>query len=90
MRLTVPGPHGSIVLGVEVLPVVAGVHMVDVQRITGDSLDFYDIYGQLVARLEPLISGHKLPRLPSGGLARVSSGRSSARPTPPASVTAAS
>ncbi|KAK9822215.1 hypothetical protein WJX81_007583 [Elliptochloris bilobata] len=88
VRVSVPGPHGSVVLGVEVLPVVAGVHMVDVQRITGDSPDFYDIYVQLIARLEPLISGHKLPRLPSGGLARVSSGRSSGRPTPPASVAA--
>ena len=75
MRITVPGPHGSLVLGVEVLPVVAGVHMVDVQRISGDSLVFYDLYAQLVARLEPLISGHKLPRLPSGGLSRISGSR---------------
>jgi len=84
VRVLVPGAHGSVLLGVEVLPVVAGVHMVDVQRISGDRLDFYDAYAQLVARLEPLISGHKLPRLPSSSLSRVSGGPSAAAPAAPA------
>ena len=53
-RLTVQGKRGRLSVAVEVLPIVPGISMVEVMKVTGDSVDFYTFYAGLTQQVHSL------------------------------------
>lgn len=46
--------------------VLPGVHLVDVSKVTGDSVDFYDQYARITELIQPIITADALQRAESG------------------------
>ncbi|KAK9864289.1 hypothetical protein WJX84_010483 [Apatococcus fuscideae] len=59
-RLTVQGKRGRLSVAVEVLPIVPGISMVEVMKVTGDSVDFYTFYAGLTQQVAQLITQNAL------------------------------
>ena len=66
MRLTAnAGRSGEVRVGVEVLPVIANLSMVEVIKNRGTSVDFYKFYADLAQQLQGLISQNALSLPPA-------------------------
>ena len=66
MRATLPGSKGPVVVSVEVMSILPGLHLVDVSKATGDSVDFYDLYARITGLIQPLITADALKRGEAG------------------------
>jgi 5'-AMP-activated protein kinase catalytic alpha subunit len=68
-RLLMSSQRGPLTVNVEVLVVIPGLHMAEVLRVKGDSLDFYIFYNQLTQRLKGIITNNALqqPATPALG-----------------------
>lgn len=64
--MTMTGPKGQLEMTVEVMSILPGVYLVDVAKVTGDSVDFYNAYSSLTALVQPLITADGLRRADSG------------------------
>lgn len=56
MKMTVQGAKAPITLNAEVLPVIPGVHMVEITRTAGDINDFYQLYALLSKAVIPTLA----------------------------------
>ena len=50
-RLIMPGKHGRLTVAVEVLPITPGISMVEVVKVVGNSVDFYNFYAGLTQQV---------------------------------------
>lgn len=71
MRATLAGSRGPVVMTVEVMSILPGLHLVDISKVTGDSVDFYDLYARLTDLIQPLITADALKRAESGARKRM-------------------
>ncbi len=51
---------------VEVMSILPGVYLVDIAKVTGDSVDFYNSYAKITELVQPLITADALRRAESG------------------------
>ena len=68
MRITASGPRGQLEMTVEVMSILPGVYLVDIAKVTGDSVDFYNTYSKITELVQPLITADALRRVDSGGV----------------------
>ncbi len=68
MRITASGPRGQLEMTVEVMSILPGVYLVDIAKVTGDSVDFYNTYSNITELVQPLITADALRRADSGGV----------------------
>ena len=66
MRITMTAPKGQLEMTVEVMSILPGVYLVDIAKVTGDSVDFYNSYAKLTELVQPLITADALRRADSG------------------------
>ena len=66
MRATLAGSRGLVAMTVEVMSILPGLHLVDISKVTGDSVDFYDLYARITDLIQPLITADALKRAESG------------------------
>lgn len=66
MRITMTAPRGQLEMTVEVMSILPGVYLVDIAKVTGDSVDFYNSYGKITELVQPLITADALRRADSG------------------------
>ena len=59
-------PRGQLEMTVEVMSILPGVYLVDIAKVTGDSVDFYNSYAQITELVQPLITADALRRADSG------------------------
>ena len=53
IKLKLQGSKGPLACSAEVLPVVAGINMVEFQRSSGDHADYYQLYRLLAKAVQP-------------------------------------
>ena len=61
------GARGQLEMTAEVMSILPGVHLVDIAKVTGDSVDFYNAYSQITDLVQPLITADALRRADSSG-----------------------
>ncbi len=66
MRITMTAPRGQLEMTVEVMSILPGVYLVDIAKVTGDSVDFYNSYAKITELVQPLITADALRRADSG------------------------
>ena len=66
MRITMTAPRGQLDMTVEVMSILPGVDLVDFDKVTGDSVDFYNSYAKITEHVQPLITADALRRADSG------------------------
>ena len=59
-------PRGQLEMTVEVMSILPGVYLVDIAKVTGDSVDFYNSYAKITELVQPLITADALRRADSG------------------------
>ena len=59
-------PRGQLDMTVEVMSILPGVYLVDFDKVTGDSVDFYNSYAKITELVQPLITADALRRADSG------------------------
>ena len=67
MRISMTGARGQLEMTAEVMSILPGVHLVDIAKVTGDSVDFYNAYSQITDLVQPLITADALRRADSSG-----------------------
>lgn len=67
MRVSMAGARGQLEMTAEVMSILPGVHLVDIAKVTGDSVDFYNAYSQITDLVQPLITADALRRADSSG-----------------------
>ena len=67
MRISMAGARGQLEMTAEVMSILPGVHLVDIAKVTGDSVDFYNAYSQITDLVQPLITADALRRADSSG-----------------------
>ena len=76
------GRASEVRVGVEVLPVVASLSMVQVIKSRGTSVEFYKFYASLAQQLQGLISQNALPPTAVAHQAALMTGQQSAQVLP--------